>query len=197
MKGEIGDILMWESLPEFPQPDLMPDLIQEMRKGTSFCTGTGSRSRPTMFLIEKLLKGDIDLMIGNIPAGVRRSARKYSTGNPWSLSCPDRGEASDKRAAGRAAFFQPDLRVLAHLPFVMNTQNDIAGRIGSEILRFIILCPGPGHVRQRRDLPSRMCQNGSCLYLSGYLCPFLPGAVAESRYHLRWISPSDLPGTEK
>ena len=162
MKGEISDILH-VGISQTRSQILMPDLIQEMQKELPFVQ-VRIAEQTNDVLIEKLLKGDIDLMIGNIPDAGPKIYQEVLYRESMVLVLTEELLTKEQLAVLRSS---TDLRVLAHLPFVMNTQNDIAGRIGSEILEAYHIMPRVAAMSDSAETCLRMCQNG----LGAYICP--------------------------
>ena len=162
MAGEISDILH-VGISQTRSQILMPDLIREMRKELPFVQ-VRIAEQTNDVLIEKLLKGDIDLMIGNIPDAGPKISQEVLYQESMVLVLTEGLLTEDQLTRLRTS---GDLRILSDLPFVMNTQNDIAGRFGSEILEAYHILPRVAAMSDSAETCLRMCRDG----LGAYICP--------------------------
>ena len=162
MAGEISDILH-VGISQTRSQILMPDLIRETRKELPFVQ-VRIAEQTNDVLIEKLLKGDIDLMIGNIPDAGPKISQEVLYQESMVLVLTEGLLTEDQLTRLRTS---GDLRILSDLPFVMNTQNDIAGRFGSEILEAYHILPRVAAMSDSAETCLRMCRDG----LGAYICP--------------------------
>ena len=147
MAGEISDILH-VGISQTRSQILMPDLIREMRKELPFVQ-VRIAEQTNDVLIEKLLKGDIDLMIGNIPDAGPKISQEVLYQESMVLVLTEGLLTEDQLTRLRTS---GDLRILSDLPFVMNTQKcrdglgayicpDIYVRFYRERLQDLVIIP--------------------------------------------------------
>ena len=121
-------------------------------------------------LIKKLLKGELDLMIGDIPdhPDIQKEVM-YRESMVLTISEKLISEKliSEKQLAELTR--TKDLRLLAGIPFVMNTRNDIAGRYGASIMESFSMIPRIASVSDSAETCLQMCLDG----LGAYICPDL------------------------
>ena len=116
-------------------------------------------------LIRSLLKGELDFVIGDVPDHPELSKEVlYRESMVLTVSRKLLSENQLKELS-----LSRDLHLLAGIPFVMNTQNDIAGRAGASILESFGIIPRIAAISDSAETCLQMCEDG----LGAYICPDL------------------------
>ena len=162
LSGNISDILH-VGISQTRSQIIMPDLIRRMRKELPHVLIRISE-RTNDVLIEKLLEGELDIMIGNVSDHHPKIFKETLYSESMVLILPNvfltREQLTEMNRTG-------DLSVLEEVPFVMNTQNDIAGRFGTAILESSHIVPYTAAMSDSAETCLRMCIDG----LGAYICP--------------------------
>lgn len=117
-------------------------------------------------LLERLEQGALDVIIGDVP-GDRpelRTADFYQERLVLAAS-----KALLSRSDFQRLTAQGDLGLLAQYPFVMNAQNDVAGRYGSVLLEKAGVVPKLAAMSDSAETCLQLCRDG----LGLYICPDL------------------------
>ena len=163
LSGEVSDILH-VGISQTRSRILMPSIL--LRMHSEFPRVQVRLTEQTNeVLVKKLLKGELDLMIGDVPD--HPEIRKEVMYRESMVLTVSEKLISKKQLA--ALTRTKDIRILAGIPFVMNTQNDIAGRYGSSIMESFSLIPRIAAVSDSAETCLQMCLDG----LGAYICPDL------------------------
>ena len=166
LSGEVSDILH-VGISQTRSRILMPSIL--LRMHSEFPRVQVRLTEQTNeVLVKKLLKGELDLMIGDVPD--HPEIRKEVMYRESMVLTVSEKLISKKQLA--ALTRTKDIRILAGIPFVMNTQNDIAGRYGSSIMESFSLIPRIAAVSDSAETRDRFaalhvipldCSYGICL----------------------------------
>ena len=163
LSGEVSDILH-VGISQTRSRILMPSILLRMHRELPRVQ-VRLTEQTNEVLIKKLLKGELDLMIGDIPdhPDIQKEVM-YRESMVLTIS---EKLISEKQLAELTR--TKDLRLLAGIPFVMNTRNDIAGRYGASIMESFSMIPRIASVSDSAETCLQMCLDG----LGAYICPDL------------------------
>lgn len=168
LSGEVSDILH-VGISQTRSRILMPSILLRMHRELPRVQ-VRLTEQTNEVLIKKLLKGELDLMIGDIPdhPDIQKEVM-YRESMVLTISEKLISEKliSEKQLAELTR--TKDLRLLAGIPFVMNTRNDIAGRYGASIMESFSMIPRIASVSDSAETCLQMCLDG----LGAYICPDL------------------------
>ena len=155
---------------------LMPGVVARLRTGSPHLQLRLSE-QTNEELIEGLLQGELDLMIGDVPDHLPELHTESLYRETMVLVAAKSLLADEDLRRLRE---KNDLRLLADYPFVMNSQNDIAGKYGTVILENAGVVPRVAVMSDSAETCLRMCGDG----LGVYVCPdiylrFFSGPRAE------------------
>jgi DNA-binding transcriptional LysR family regulator len=163
LSGEVSDILR-VGISQTRSRILMPSILVRMHRELPRVQ-VRLTEQTNEALIQKLLKGQLDLMIGDVPDHPDiQKEMMYRESMVLTISekmMPEKQLEELTRSK--------DLGILAGVPFVMNTQNDIAGRYGASIMESIGMIPRIAAVSDSAETCLQMCLDG----LGAYICPDL------------------------
>jgi DNA-binding transcriptional LysR family regulator len=181
LSGEVSDILH-VGISQTRSRILMPSIL--LRMHSEFPRVQVRLTEQTNeVLVKKLLKGELDLMIGDVPD--HPEIRKEVMYRESIVLTVSEKLISKKQLA--ALTRTKDIRILAGIPFVMNTQNDIAGRYGSSIMESFSLIPRIAAVSDSAETCLQMCLDG----LGAYICPDLYVRFYRDRFAALHVIPLD------
>ena len=181
LSGEVSDILH-VGISQTRSRILMPSIL--LRMHSEFPRVQVRLTEQTNeVLVKKLLKGELDLMIGDVPD--HPEIRKEVMYRESMVLTVSEKLISKKQLA--ALTRTKDIRILAGIPFVMNTQNDIAGRYGSSIMESFSLIPRIAAVSDSAETCLQMCLDG----LGAYICPDLYVRFYRDRFAALHVIPLD------
>jgi len=144
---------------------LMPRLIpayQKLYPNMQICLTEQTNS----ILIERLATGEIDLVIGNFPQDMPEFCSQEFYRERLFLLLPP--QLLEQEVLDRLKQEQ-DLSLLTGCPFVMNSQNDIAGRLGNAILKKAQIIPKITAISDNIETLLELCVKG----VGACFCPDL------------------------
>ena len=181
LSGDVSDILH-VGISQTRSRILMPSILLRMHREFPRVQ-VRLTEQTNEALIKKLLKGELDLMIGHVPDHPEiQKEEMYRESMVLTISqklIPEKQVDELTRSK--------DLRILAGIPFVMNTQNDIAGRCGASIMESYSMVPRIAAVSDSAETCLQMCLDG----LGAYICPDLYVRFYQDRFAALHVIPLD------